>query len=45
MPTHHLEVLNLWKSDENDVYETQGSYLPTKTSNDDFWNENEENDF
>ena len=45
MPTQHLEVLRIWESDEEDVYETQGGYLPIKASNEDFWGKNEEEDF
>lgn len=45
MPTQHLEVLSLWNSDQDDIYETYGGYMPAKANDDDFWGENEEEDF
>lgn len=39
------EVLDLQESDEDDVYETQRSYSPTKVSEDDLWDDNEEKGF
>jgi len=36
MPTQHLEVLGLWESDEEEVYETQGGYPIAEASDDEF---------
>ena len=35
MPRQHVHVLSLWESYGEDVYETQGGYLPAKASDDD----------
>ena len=38
-PAQHLEV-DLCKIDKDDVYETQGVYMPAKATDDNFWGEN-----
>ena len=34
-----------WKSDKDDVYETEGGWLPVEAYSDDLWADNEEENF
>ena len=42
MPIHYSKVYDLWENDEEDIYESQGSYWLAKNSEDDaFLGEND----
>ena len=45
MPAQYVKVHILQESDENNVYEIQGGYMPTEARDDEFQGWSEEEDF
>ena len=37
IPTQHLDVHDLWESDEDNLYKTQDGYLPVEASENYLW--------